>query len=188
MLMTGMGGWSSTRCCPRPLHSGLLTAFHTPVRAGFLHDSERLHDFLSPAISRCIQTQASAFTPTLSASPTSVALTPADLTAFVATVEEFYMPLTPLPQQKQLRAARSRAQLSFHHGAHSLASPRLHRRGTRAFIAGVWASGLSISACWVVRDNNEGELDAGAHRRGGIHGGCDDGADPDRWRHGLRQF
>jgi 2-aminoethylphosphonate-pyruvate transaminase len=85
VMLAGMERLGFQALLPRPLHSGLLTAFHTPARPGFTFD--RLHDFL---YARGITLYPGKLPGTDTFRVANIgALTPADLAAFVAAVEEF---------------------------------------------------------------------------------------------------
>lgn len=85
VMLEGMERLGFRALLPQQLHSGLLTAFHTPARAGFTFD--RLHDFL---YARGITLYPGKLPGTDTFRVANIgALTPADLAAFVAAVEEF---------------------------------------------------------------------------------------------------
>lgn len=85
VMLTGMERLEFNALLPRPLQSGLLTAFHTPVRAGFTF--ERLHDYL---FARDITLYPGKLPGSDTFRVANIgALTPADLATFVAAVEEF---------------------------------------------------------------------------------------------------
>jgi 2-aminoethylphosphonate-pyruvate transaminase len=84
-MLAGMERLEFKALLPRALHSGLLTAFHAPARPGFTF--ERLHDFL---YARGITLYPGKLPGTDTFRVANIgALTPADLAAFVAAVEEF---------------------------------------------------------------------------------------------------
>lgn len=85
VMLAGMERLEFKALLPQPLHSGLLTAFHTPAREGFTFD--RLHDFL---YARDITLYPGKLPGTDTFRVANIgALTPVDLAAFVAAVEEF---------------------------------------------------------------------------------------------------
>jgi hypothetical protein len=85
VMLAGMERLGFQALLPRPLHSGLLTAFHTPARPGFTFD--RLHDFL---YARGITLYPGKLPGTDTFRVANIgALTPTDLATFVAAVEEF---------------------------------------------------------------------------------------------------
>lgn len=85
VMLAGMERLGFKALLPRPLHSGLLTAFHTPRWPGFTF--ERLHDHL---FARGITLYPGKLPGTDTFRVANIgALTPADLAAFVAAVEEF---------------------------------------------------------------------------------------------------
>ncbi len=85
VMLAGMERLEFKALLPQALHSGLLTAFHTPARAGFTF--ERLHDFL---YARDITLYPGKLPGTDTFRVANIgALTPADLAAFVAGVEDF---------------------------------------------------------------------------------------------------
>jgi 2-aminoethylphosphonate aminotransferase len=85
VMLAGMERLGFQALLPRPLHSGLLTAFHTPTRPGFTFD--RLHDFL---YARGITLYPGKLPGTDTFRVANIgALAPADLAAFVSAVEEF---------------------------------------------------------------------------------------------------
>lgn len=85
VMLAGMERLGFTALLPRPLHSGLLTAFHTPARPGFTF--ERLHDHL---FAQGITLYPGKLPGTDTFRVANIgALTPADLAAFVAAVENF---------------------------------------------------------------------------------------------------
>lgn len=85
MMLAGMERLGFAPLLPRPLHSGLLTAFHTPAWPGFTF--EKLHDHL---FARDITLYPGKLPGTDTFRVATIgALTPGDLTAFVAAVENF---------------------------------------------------------------------------------------------------
>lgn len=84
-MLAGMERLGFQALLPRPLHSGLLTAFHTPAWPGFTF--ERLHDFL---YARDITLYPGKLPGTDTFRVANIGqLTPADLAAYVAAVEAF---------------------------------------------------------------------------------------------------
>lgn len=85
VMLEGMERLGFQPLLPRALHSGLLTAFHTPARPGFTF--EALHDFL---YARGITLYPGKLPGTDTFRVANLGdLTPADLAAFVAAVGEF---------------------------------------------------------------------------------------------------
>ncbi len=85
VMLAGMERLGFAALLPRPLHSGLLTAFHTPVRPGFTF--ERLHDHL---FARGITLYPGKLPGTDTFRVANIgALAPADLATFVTEVETF---------------------------------------------------------------------------------------------------
>lgn len=85
VMLAGMERLGFAALLPSPLHSGLLTAFHTPARPGFTFD--RLHDYL---FARGITLYPGKLPGTDTFRVANIgALTPADLTAFVTAVDDF---------------------------------------------------------------------------------------------------
>ena len=84
-MLAGMTSLGFRPLLPRPLHSGLLTAFHLPDRPGFTF--ERLHDFL---YARDITLYPGKLPGADTFRVANIgALTPDDLRTFVAAVKEF---------------------------------------------------------------------------------------------------
>lgn len=84
-MLAGMERLGFQALLPRPLHSGLLTAFHTPAWPGFTF--ERLHDYL---YARDITLYPGKLPGTDTFRVANIGqLTPADLAAYVAAVEAF---------------------------------------------------------------------------------------------------
>ena len=85
LMLAGMERLGFVPLLPRPLHSGLLTTFHTPERPGFTF--ERLHEYL---FAQGITLYPGKLPGTETFRVANIgALTPADLAAFVAATEEF---------------------------------------------------------------------------------------------------
>lgn len=84
-MLAGMTNLGFTALLPKRLHSGLLTAFHTPTWAGFTF--ERLHDYL---YAREITLYPGKLPGTDTFRVANIGdLSPADLEAFVAAVNDF---------------------------------------------------------------------------------------------------
>ena len=85
VMLAGMERLDFSALLPRPLHSGLLTAFHSPPHPGFKF--ERLHDYL---FARGITLYPGKLPGADTFRVANIgALTPADLATFVSAVEEF---------------------------------------------------------------------------------------------------